>query len=96
MEIYTDMVLFDKVQLLGFDLLKFFYNFFILSLSSYRLLNILDATEGDEILLKYWMTSLSQSYRAHLLETSVSSQDSKETIWWRLKGLLKAGYVCFK
>eukprot|EP00111_Clytia_hemisphaerica_P017928 TCONS_00053059-protein len=45
-----------------------------------KLLNILDATVDDEILLKYWMTSLSQSYRTHLLETSSSSsQDSKET-----------------
>lgn len=35
-----------------------------------RLLEVLQAKSEDEILLKYWMTSLSRSYRSHLLNCS--------------------------
>ena len=40
----------------------------------FRMLKVLQARPEDEILLKYWMTSLSRSYRSQLL----NCQDSKE------------------
>ena len=47
--------------------------FFLIYIYIFRLLGLLHAKPDDEILLKYWMTSLSKSYRLQLLSGSFSS-----------------------